>query len=162
MRSSPFGALDTLAVTAATGDRDAARHLLDIVWPILVRRCRAELDITTADSVATAVSSTALRAFPHRRPPQQPLLRVLEATTNSMIDRTGAADPASRQPGPLAALPRPQREVLILRLVVGLSVDDTATSLGRTSAEVLLDQHRALRKLREIGIPHERLPPSRR
>ena len=124
MRSSPLGALDTLATTAATGDRDAARHLLDVIWPILVRRCRAELDSTTADSVAT--------------------------------------DPTSRHPGPLAVLPGPERAVLILRLVVGLSVEDTAASLGRTSAEVLLDQHRALQTLRGDGLPHEQGPPPRR
>ncbi|MFE7418209.1 hypothetical protein [Rhodococcus sp. NPDC057529] len=127
--TNPFGALDTLADTAAAGDRDVTRHLLDVIWPIAVRRCRAELDSTTADSMARAASSTALRAVP--------------------------------QPGPLAALPGPERAVLILRLVVGLSVDDTATSLGRTSAEVLLDQHRALQKLREDGLTHQRRPPPR-
>jgi RNA polymerase sigma-70 factor (ECF subfamily) len=44
------------------------------------------------------------------------------------------------------------REVLIMRLIVGLDVDGTAVALGWTRTQVLLEQHRALATLR-TGAP---------
>lgn len=49
----------------------------------------------------------------------------------------------------LALLPTTQREVLRLRLVVDLSVEETAAVLGSTPEEVSIAQKRALRVLRE-------------
>ena len=44
-------------------------------------------------------------------------------------------------------LPAGQAEVLLLRVVAGLSVDETATALGRRAGAVRVAQHRALRRL---------------
>ncbi|MCX2953947.1 sigma factor-like helix-turn-helix DNA-binding protein [Lentzea sp. NEAU-D7] len=49
----------------------------------------------------------------------------------------------------LGLLPGPQREVLRLRLLCGLSAEQTATVLGSTPAAVRLAQHQALEVLRE-------------
>jgi RNA polymerase sigma-70 factor, ECF subfamily len=48
----------------------------------------------------------------------------------------------------VAALPERQREVLHLRVVVGLSADETASALGSTPGAVRVAQHRALTALR--------------
>ncbi|WP_206033875.1 hypothetical protein [Rhodococcus sp. A14] len=57
--------------------------------------------------------------------------------------------PCSTSRGP-RGLVCARAEVLILRLIVGLGAEATATSLGRTPGEVLLDQHRALQTLRGV------------
>jgi RNA polymerase sigma-70 factor (ECF subfamily) len=48
----------------------------------------------------------------------------------------------------LDGLPAMQREILILRVAIGLSADDTATALGTTAGAVRVAQHRALTRLR--------------
>ena len=47
-------------------------------------------------------------------------------------------------------LPDHQRELLTLRVAVGLSAEETATSLGMTAGAVRVAQHRALARLREM------------
>ncbi|MDN5796708.1 MAG: sigma-70 family RNA polymerase sigma factor [Intrasporangium sp.] len=47
-------------------------------------------------------------------------------------------------------LPVQQREILTLRVAVGLSTEETAASLGMTSGAVRVAQHRALTKLRGL------------
>lgn len=49
----------------------------------------------------------------------------------------------------LDTLSRPQRDVVLLRIVAGLSVAETAASVGRSEPAVRQLQHRALRALRE-------------
>ncbi|GAB92738.1 sigma-70 family RNA polymerase sigma factor [Gordonia rhizosphera] len=48
----------------------------------------------------------------------------------------------------LTILPEKQREVLVLRLIVGLSADETADAIGSTAGAVRVAQHRALTKLK--------------
>lgn len=50
----------------------------------------------------------------------------------------------------LAALSTEQREVLLLRVIADLSIEDTAELLGKTSGAVKALQHRAVRALRKI------------
>lgn len=50
----------------------------------------------------------------------------------------------------LEHLPDRQREVLVLRTVVGLTVDEVADATGITLGAVRIAQHRALARLREI------------
>ncbi|MFC3453834.1 RNA polymerase sigma factor ShbA [Amycolatopsis speibonae] len=50
----------------------------------------------------------------------------------------------------VAKLPRVQREVLALRIVVGLTATETAAALGLTPGNVRVKQHRGLVKLREL------------
>ncbi|MFT4202021.1 sigma-70 family RNA polymerase sigma factor [Gordonia sp. (in: high G+C Gram-positive bacteria)] len=59
------------------------------------------------------------------------------------------ADGNRRMSALLATLPEKQREILILRLVVGLTADETADAVGSTAGAVRVAQHRALAKLRE-------------
>jgi RNA polymerase sigma-70 factor (ECF subfamily) len=53
---------------------------------------------------------------------------------------------------PLEALTTEQREILRLRVVVGLSAEQTAAALGTTAELVRVTQHSALNQLRrELG-----------
>ncbi|RWA17642.1 RNA polymerase sigma70 factor [Mycolicibacterium brumae DSM 44177] len=58
------------------------------------------------------------------------------------------ADAAARMDKLLQILPEKQREILILRVVVGMSAEETAEAVGSTAGAVRVAQHRALAKLR--------------
>lgn len=51
-------------------------------------------------------------------------------------------------------LPANQREILTLRIAVGLSAEETAQSLGMTAGAVRVAQHRALGRLRKLYARH--------
>jgi RNA polymerase sigma-70 factor (ECF subfamily) len=51
----------------------------------------------------------------------------------------------------LQTLPDQQREILLLRVAVGLSAEETGRALGLTPGAVRVAQHRALRRLRDNG-----------
>ena len=50
----------------------------------------------------------------------------------------------------LRVLPDKQREIVVLRVVVGLSAEETAATVGSTPGAVRVAQHRALARLRRI------------
>jgi RNA polymerase sigma-70 factor (ECF subfamily) len=58
------------------------------------------------------------------------------------------ADSVSRMSELLDILPTKQREILILRVVVGLSAEETAAAVGATPGAVRVAQHRALQRLK--------------
>ena len=58
------------------------------------------------------------------------------------------ADSVSHMNALLEVLPAAQREILILRVVVGLSAEETASALSTTSGAVRVAQHRALARLK--------------
>ncbi len=60
-----------------------------------------------------------------------------------------AADTSARMKQLLEILPEKQREVVILRMVVGMSAEETAQMVGSTPGAVRVAQHRALTKLKE-------------
>ena len=66
-----------------------------------------------------------------------------------------AADLRNRLEQLLGTLAPRQREILVLRLIVGLSAQETATAVGLTPTAVRVTQHRALAKLRGALTPAE-------
>lgn len=50
----------------------------------------------------------------------------------------------------LRKLPERQREILVLRVAVGLSAEETAVAVGSTAGAVRVAQHRALARMREM------------
>jgi len=66
-----------------------------------------------------------------------------------------AADLKERLTALLSTLPPRQREILVLRLIVGLSAQETANAVGLTPTAVRVTQHRALAKLRNALTPAE-------
>lgn len=67
------------------------------------------------------------------------------ARTDPAFDAVGQTDRLAEL---LAPLTDEQREVLVLRIVAGLSVEQTAEATGRRAGAVRALQHRALRQLR--------------
>ncbi len=65
-------------------------------------------------------------------------------------DQVIGQDEAGRAWALLNELPDRERELLTMRLAVGLTAEETARSLGMTNGAVRVAQHRALGKLRKL------------
>lgn len=133
----------------------------------------------SADDVAQEVCLAVLNALPNYRPQGSPFLAfVYGIAAHKVIDAhrsvtRARADPVEvvpdtveTDPGPeqhalrgvltgqlralLDELPDKQREILVLRVVVGLSAEETARAVGATPGTVRVAQHRALARLRKI------------
>jgi len=59
-------------------------------------------------------------------------------------------EPQSNLVEALDQLTEKQREVIIMRIVMGLSVEETAEAVGMTSGAVRVVQHRALIQMRRV------------
>jgi RNA polymerase sigma-70 factor (ECF subfamily) len=135
--------------------------------------------LASADDVAQEVCMAVLTALPTFRHEGKPFLAfVYGICAHKVADAHRAAarsrsmpvadipDSASRERGPeqsalassaavvmdglLHTLPETQQEILRLRVVVGLSAEETAEALGMTAGAVRVAQHRALAKLRQL------------
>jgi RNA polymerase sigma-70 factor, ECF subfamily len=131
----------------------------------------------SADDVAQEVCLAAVMALPRYCDRGRPFLAfVYGIAAHKVADayRAASRDPAypteaipdhrSTEPGPeqaaieaesvtrmgelLSVLPEKQREILILRVVVGLSAEETASAVGSTAGAVRVAQHRALTRLK--------------
>lgn len=140
---------------------------------------RQERTYASADDVAQEVCVAILRALPTYRERGRPFLAfVYGIAQHKVADARRAAarnrsDPVAEVPdgvsdsaGPeqhalhselsdrmgelLRILPDKQREIVVLRIVVGLSAEETAKSVGSTAGAVRVAQHRALTRLRKI------------
>lgn len=80
----------------------------------------------------------------------QPVDEVPDVADSSACPEAAAlaADRVSRLGQLLGVLPELQREVLVLRVAVGMSAQEVADTLGMTPGAVRVAQHRALAKLR--------------
>jgi RNA polymerase sigma-70 factor, ECF subfamily len=135
----------------------------------------------SADDVAQEVCLAAVMALPRYRDRGRPFLafvygiaahkvadayraagRDLAYPTDSIPDHRSAepdpeqaaieADSVTRMSKLLDVLPDKQREILILRVVVGLSAEETAEAVGSTAGAVRVAQHRALARLKSAII----------
>jgi RNA polymerase sigma-70 factor (ECF subfamily) len=138
-----------------------------------------EKTFTSADDVAQEVCLAVLTALPKYRDEGRPFLafvygiaghKVADAHRSAARNR---AEPVSEVPdatdladGPeeqvmhgeiagrmsrlLESLSGKQREIVHLRVVVGLSVEETAEAVGSTPGAVRVAQHRALNRLRAV------------
>lgn len=140
---------------------------------------RNERSYASADDVSQEVCMAVLTALPTYREQGRPFLAfVYGIASHKVADAHRAAarnrsDPVAEFPefpeladGPeqyamngerngrmarlMAALPPKQSEILILRVLVGLSADETADAIGSTPGAVRVAQHRALSKLRRL------------
>lgn len=66
-------------------------------------------------------------------------------------------DPGARMQHLVMHLPQLLQEIIVLRIVVGLSTAETAEALGMTEGAVRVAQHRAMTRLR-VGVITEELP----
>jgi RNA polymerase sigma-70 factor, ECF subfamily len=144
---------------------------------------RVDRSSVSADDVAQEVCLAVLTALPGYRVQGRPFLAfVYGIASHKVIDAHRAAtrnraEPVADLPdsmetsdGPeqralrvelsndmarlLEQLPEKQREILVLRVVVGLSAEETAEAVGSTPGAVRVAQHRALARLRKC-MPEE-------
>jgi RNA polymerase sigma-70 factor (ECF subfamily) len=72
--------------------------------------------------------------------------------TGEEVERSAALDWSS---GLLDTLPPRQREILVLRIILGMTAEETAAAVGLGSAgAVRVAQHRALATLRRSLVDH--------
>ena len=96
--------------------------------------------------VADAMRSAARLAIPTSDLPDGPDLRPgPEEIAVAYLE-------AERARALLARLPANQRELLVLRLLSGLSAEETGHALGMSAGAVRVAQHRALARLRAIAM----------
>ena len=57
----------------------------------------------------------------------------------------------------LEQLPASQREIMVMRVAVGLSAEETGRALGMSPGAVRVAQHRALARLRQLGPAREQM-----
>lgn len=152
--SGPADDREQRTIAAALGgDASARRVVMAAVRPAALSYCRARLGVgDRATAIAVEVSRT-VEAQLHGRPRSGlQIYALVHAIAVTAVDDAGPARPeasASGMPATLAQLTEPEREVLILRVAVGLTVLETAAALDRSPSAVRLIQHRALERLRQ-------------
>ncbi|OBJ73014.1 sigma-70 family RNA polymerase sigma factor [Mycobacterium sp. 1274756.6] len=119
-------------ITALPRYRDQGRPFLAFVYGIAAHKV-ADAHRAGARNRAYATETVPELAAPATAGPEQ---RAIDADATERMNRL------------LQVLPDKQREILILRVVVGLSAEETATAVGSTPGAVRVAQHRALTRLR--------------
>lgn len=119
------------AITALPRYKDQGRPFLAFVYGIAAHK--------VADAHRAAARN---RAEPTSEVPER--ISMDAGPEQMAIDSESAA----RMKALLEVLPAKQREILILRVVVGLSAEETAEAVGSSPGAVRVAQHRALTKLR--------------
>ncbi len=134
----------------------------------------ATLDVDHAEECTAEAFARALQHWPQVRRHPAPEAWVVRTATNLHRDRyrrwrrlrrllpalatadVAAAPELAVDPGLMAALrrlPRRQREVIALRVLIGLSGQETATTLGISTGSVGVHLHRGLATLRSHLAP---------
>lgn len=119
------------AVMALPRYRDRGRPFLAFVYGIAAHK------VADAYRAASRDPSYPTETIPERRSAEPD-------PEQAAID----ADSVARMSDLLDVLPDKQREILILRVVVGLSAEETAEAVGSTAGAVRVAQHRALSRLK--------------
>jgi RNA polymerase sigma-70 factor (ECF subfamily) len=170
--------LNRLAGLASGGDRKALDRLLGSIRPTVVQYCRARighgmLGGHSAEDVAQDTLLAVCGALARWRPEKRFMAFVYGIASNKVVDAYRASGRDRSTPtevvpedGPeqaalhgslvaelrtlLDELPDHHREILVLRIALGMSAVETAAIVGSTSGAVRVTQHRALAKLREL------------
>ncbi|WP_326834188.1 sigma factor-like helix-turn-helix DNA-binding protein [Amycolatopsis rhabdoformis] len=140
---------------AARGDPEAIARFLTAARPLILRYCRARIGrkaggFAQADEVAQEVCLALLTALPGHGPGDRSFLPGVYRLAQQKIRAAGppGEPPDARLGALLRVLPERQREILTLRMIVGLSAEQSALVLGLTPSAVRVQQHRALARLR--------------
>lgn len=144
------------------------------------RLSRAASDTHTSDDVAQEVCIAVLTALPRYRDMGRPFAAfVFGIAAHKVADALRRAhrkdvptddvpERADDAPGPeesalrgaeaeraralLSELPEQQRRLLVMRVIAGLSADETGHVLGMSPGAVRVAQHRALARLRKVAV----------
>ncbi|WP_214370854.1 sigma factor-like helix-turn-helix DNA-binding protein [Pseudonocardia sp. H11422] len=149
--------IDSLVLDAIDGDRRAIARILRLIHPRVIRYCAALLRPAAAEEVAQQVCLAVFRALPTYPDRNQTFLafvhRIAVDEISAARQAPGSESPATRLPQLprlLGILPPRQREIVLLRIVWGLSTDETARVVDCPPGAVRLAQHRALAALRVL------------
>ncbi|MFI6100808.1 sigma-70 family RNA polymerase sigma factor [Lentzea sp. NPDC051213] len=157
---------------AITGDRAALDKVMSSLRPLVRRYCRVLLDVSgpdaeaIVDEVTDIICVTIEEALPslengkgltafaygiaaHHVTQLLHATRKPEPSENIGDLSETIGDLSEHMARLLKLLPPKQREVLLLRVVVGLSAEETAEAVGSTPGAVRIAQHRALANLRK-------------
>ncbi|MEO9221025.1 MAG: sigma-70 family RNA polymerase sigma factor [Mycobacteriaceae bacterium] len=120
-------------ITALPRYRDQGRPFLAFVYGIAAHK--------VADAHRTAARNRA-----------EPVAEVPDTQTeyDGPEQRALDSEAGGRMAALLDRLPERQREILVLRLVVGMSAEETAAAVGSTAGAVRVAQHRGLAKLKDV------------
>ncbi|MGH3672541.1 MAG: RNA polymerase sigma factor ShbA [Pseudonocardiaceae bacterium] len=187
MRTTNENDLDVLVKSAADGSRGAIEEVLCWIRPLVVRYCRARVGdqeaFASVNDVAQQVCLAVFTALPNYRDHGRSFLAfVYGITAHRMADTYPSTARNRAKPGPeirdspdlaqqravqgelaermnklLGILPDKQREVLLLRVAVGLTAEETAETVGSTPGAIRRAQHHALGRLRNT-LASEELP----
>jgi RNA polymerase sigma-70 factor (ECF subfamily) len=119
-------------LTALPSYRDQGRPFLAFVYGIAAHK--------VADAHRAAARN---RVDPIADLPEKP------ETDAGPEDRAMQGELSRQMKQLLDSLPDKQREIVVLRVVVGLSAEETAEAVGSTPGAVRVAQHRALARLRK-------------
>ena len=119
------------AITALPRYRDQGRPFLAFVYGIAAHKV-ADAYRAMGRNQADATDTLPERASSDRGPEQL----AMDSEASARMERL------------LALLPEKQREIVILRVVVGMSAEETAEAVGSTAGAVRVAQHRALTRLK--------------
>jgi RNA polymerase sigma-70 factor (ECF subfamily) len=141
-----------LIAAAAAGDRVARYRLMAVVQPAVLRYCRARLGSgDAAMEVARRVCRTVVATLPGLPDSASKVHAFVHRIAVEMVDDVPVPGGMAGMPGMLALLSPAQREVLVLRVAVGLSAEETAATLGSTPGAVRHIQHHALERIRSAA-----------
>lgn len=129
------------ALGVALGDRDLAIEATDEAMARAYARWKRLSSYDNPGAWVYRVGLNWARSYRRR------LARRPPAAARTDVDLPPVGDPAVR--AALLSLPIAQRSVVVCRLLLDWSVDDTATALGIRPATVRTRQHRALRSLND-------------
>jgi RNA polymerase sigma-70 factor (ECF subfamily) len=119
------------AITALPRYKDQGRPFLAFVYGIAAHK------VADAHRAAARNRSDPTDAVPERYSLEAgPEQMALESESSARMNKL------------LSVLPEKQREILILRVVVGMSAEETAEAVGSTAGAVRVAQHRALARLK--------------
>ncbi|MGH3911207.1 MAG: sigma-70 family RNA polymerase sigma factor [Pseudonocardiaceae bacterium] len=121
-------------LTALPGYRDQGRPFLAFVYGIAAHK--------VADAHRSAARN---RAEPVSEIPESPA-----AYADGPEQQAIQTELAERMNKLMKTLPDKQREILTLRIVMGMSAKETADTVGSTPGAVRVAQHRALAQLRKV------------
>ncbi|WP_245787296.1 sigma-70 family RNA polymerase sigma factor [Amycolatopsis saalfeldensis] len=126
-------------LTALPSYRDQGRPFLAFVYGIAQHKV-ADAHRAAARNRTDPVPEPPERAEPGHGPEQL----ALQGELNDRLSQL------------LSVLPERQRDIVLLRVVVGLSAEETADAVGSTPGAVRVSQHRALLRLRRALSTGER------
>jgi RNA polymerase sigma-70 factor (ECF subfamily) len=142
------GKLGSLSRGAASPEDIAQEVLIALFRALPTYRAEGRPFLSFVYGIAAHKVTDAFRAAGrdrHDLTPDAPDELTLDDTPELSFLRTEAADRAAEL---LRVLPERQREIVMLRVIVGLSAEETARAVGSTAGAVRVAQHRALSRLR--------------